>query len=91
MLWPLIKTVFKLAPLLIPVGIVTYYVVKGIIDKKALQEKMYQEAIKTAILTLVNTCENRVRLKDLAGDSEIELRGDGISSELKEGQEIYAY
>lgn len=65
-------------------------IIKGIIDEKKLRDEMRQRNIKRALVKNIDRSSNKVKLKDLDKDEEIELKGDGISKEIHEGQRIYA-
>ena len=66
----------------------TAYVVKGIIDKKKAREEMAKANMKAAIVKMAKN--DTVKLEDLFSDNEIEITGDGISSEIQVGDVIYA-
>ncbi len=65
-------------------------VIKGIIDERKLRDEMRQHNIKRALVKNIDRTSNKVKLKDLDKDEEIEFEGDGISNEIYEGQRIYA-
>ena len=71
-------------------AIVGYIAVKGIIDKKKIKEEMLKKKIKAALIKKVNNAESVVKLQDLDSSEEFELKGDGIASEVREGELIYA-
>lgn len=66
----------------------TVYVVKGIIDKKKARQKMAEAKMKAAIVKMAQN--DTVKLEDLYSDEEIEIKGDGISSDIQVGDVIYA-
>lgn len=65
-------------------------VIKGIIDERKLREEMRQRNIKRALVSNIDRSNNKVKLKDLDSDEYTEFEGEGISSDLHEGQRIYA-
>lgn len=88
LLWKLAKVaVVGIGTALLGYG--TYIVVKGIINKKKIVAAMLKEEIKRAIIRTVDRSENVVKLEDLTSDKVLELRGDDIDSEIREGDVIY--
>lgn len=69
---------------------VTAYVVKGIIDKRKLQQAMSDNEIRDAIIDTVDRHARKVKLKDLKKDKYLEVQGEGISDEIYEGLKIVA-
>ncbi len=69
---------------------VTAYVVKGIIDKRKLQQAMRDKEIQEAIIDEIDRYARKVKLKDLKNGKYLEVEGDEVSSEIYEGQRIYA-
>lgn len=65
-------------------------IIKGIIDEKKLRDEMRQRNIKRALVKNIDRSSNKIKLKALDKDEEIEFEGDGISKEIHEGQRIYA-
>ncbi len=65
-------------------------VIKGVIDKRKIKEELAKKNINKAIIDMINKTDNVITLKDLENYSEFEIKGDGISDELYEGQTIYA-
>ena len=72
------------------VGGVAAYVVKGIIDKRKIQEAMRDKGVQEAIVDTVYRSAKKVKLKDVRRGSTFEITGDGISNEISEGMRIYA-
>ncbi len=60
-------------------------VVDGIIDKQKLKEAARNEGVKNAIVERANQCENCVTIKDLDSGQKYDVKGDGISDEIKAG------
>lgn len=69
---------------------VTAYVVKGIIDKRKLQQAMRDNEIREALIETVDRYAHKVKLKDLKNGKHLEVQGDEISSEIHEGLRIVA-
>lgn len=69
---------------------VTAYVVKGIIDKRRLQQAMRDNEIRDALIDTVDRYAHKVKLKDLKNGKYLEVQGDDISSEIHEGLRIVA-
>lgn len=69
---------------------VTAYVVKGIIDKRKLQQAMRDNEIRDAIIDTVDRHARKIKLKDLKKDKYLEVQGEGISDEIYEGLKIVA-
>lgn len=59
-------------------------VIRGVITKNRIREKMREEGIRRMIVQKVDECSNIVKLEDLNSDKTIEIQGDGISSEIDE-------
>ena len=69
---------------------VTAYVVKGIIDKRKLQQAMRDNEIRDALIDTVDRYAHKVKLKDLKNGKYLEVQGDEVSSEIYEGLRIVA-
>ena len=69
---------------------ITAYVVKGIIDKRKLREAMRDNDIQEAIIDTINRNARKVKLKDIKRNNYLEVEGDEISSDVHEGDHIYA-
>ena len=69
---------------------VTAYVVKGIIDKRKLQQAMRDKEIREALIDTVDRYAHKVKLKDLKSGKYLEVQGDDVSSEIHQGDRIYA-
>ncbi|MBR0279847.1 MAG: hypothetical protein IJQ75_07720 [Synergistaceae bacterium] len=69
---------------------VAVVVIKGIIDERKLRDEMRQRNIKRALVSNIDRTSNKVTLKDLDKEAEIEFQGDEISSDIRKGQRIYA-
>lgn len=65
-------------------------IIKGVIDKRKIKQELAKKNINKAIIDMINKTDNVITLKDLENYSEFEIKGDGISDELYEGQTIYA-
>ena len=55
-------------------------IIKGIIDEKKLRDEMRQRNIKRALVKNIDRSSNKIKLKALDKDEEIEFEGDGIMS-----------
>ena len=71
-------------------GYGAYIVVKGIIDKKKIKEEMLKKKIRAALIKKIDSAESVVKLQDLDSSEEFELKGDGIASDIRESELIYA-
>ena len=85
-MWDLL---FKIGAALL-VGGVAVYVIKGIIDKRKIQEAMRDKDIQEAIIETVYRDAKKVKLKDVKRGASLEITGDEISDEISEGMRIYA-
>ena len=65
-------------------------IIKGIIDERKLKEKMRERNIKRALIEQVDRTNNKVKLKDLDSSEYTEFEGEGISSDIRAGQKLYA-
>ena len=82
-------TLFKIGAALL-IGGLAVYTIKGIIDKRKIQEAMRDKGIQEGIIESVYRSAKKIKLKDVKRGSSIEIEGDGISSEIHEGMRIYA-
>ncbi len=71
-------------------ALVGYITVKGIIDRKKLKEEMLKKQIRAALIKKVDNAESVVKLQDLDSSEEFQLKGEGIASDIREGELIYA-
>lgn len=78
-----------IAAALFAVAVMTY-VVKGIIDRRKLKQAMRDNDIQEAIIDTVNRNARKVKLKDIKRDKYLEVEGEGIDSDIREGERIYA-
>ena len=69
---------------------VAAYVVKGIIDKRKLQQAMRDNEIRDALIDTVDRYAHKVKLKGLKNGKYLEVTGDEVSSEIYEGLRIVA-
>ena len=88
-MWDLIKLAAAVIGGAILLGAAAY-VVKGIIDKRKLQEAMKANDFQEAFIEMVDRNAKKVKLKDLRRGKTLEVTGDGISSDIHEGDKIYA-
>lgn len=65
-------------------------IISGIIDERKLREKMRERNIKRALIEQVDRTNNKVKLKDLDSSEYTEFEGEGISSDIRQGQKLYA-
>ena len=65
-------------------------VISGTITKSRIRDTMNEQDIKEAVITAIDTCENKVRLEDVNSGKVLELQGDGVAYELNERGRIYA-
>lgn len=59
------------------------------ITKAILKDKMKEENLESAVIETVNRCDNVVKLKDLDSDKVIEVHGQGIDSDIYQGDRLY--
>lgn len=69
---------------------VTAYVVKGIIDKRKLQQAMRDNDVREALIDAVDRYARKVKLKDIRSGKYLDVKGDEVSSEIHQGDRIYA-
>ena len=71
-------------------GAVIAYKVKGVIDKKKLQDALKENGMEEAIIDTVNRKGRVVILKGIKSSKKINVEGgERISDELQEGQRIH--
>lgn len=63
-------------------------VIDGIIDKMKIEKEMSIRGLNKMVIESKNTCTNVIKVKALDTDQEIQISGDSISDEIKEGQII---
>ena len=71
-------------------AIVGAIVIKGMITKAKLREAMRDQDVAAALVDRINRCDNTVKLVDLYSNNSIEVRGDGIASDIYVGEKIIA-
>ncbi len=59
------------------------------ITKAILKDKMKDEKFESAVIEMVNRCDNVVKLKDLDSDKVIEVHGQDIDSDIYQGDRLY--
>lgn len=55
---------------------------------RAIRKKMLERKFKTAMVKKVDTCKNQVTLKDLETGETLEIQGDSISDDIRQGMTI---
>lgn len=70
-------------------GLVIAYKVKGMIDKKKLQDALSENGFTEGIVEAVNKNARTVSIKDIKSGKKIEVSGDRISDDIQEGQRIH--
>lgn len=68
------------------VGVV---IISGMVTKSRIKEKLRERGMKTAMITMINTCTNTVKLEELSSDRTIEIRGDDLECDLDEYETIF--
>ena len=63
-------------------------VVCGIITRYKLKMTLGQQGIKQAVINAVDTCSNVVTLTDLENRNTIQIRGDGVSYDVRQNDVI---
>lgn len=63
--------------------------VKGRVTKQKIREQLKEKGVETAVINMINSCNNTVSVKDWESDQEYEIRGDDVDSSLYESQKIY--
>ncbi len=64
-------------------------VVVGEINRKKLEHEMQNNNMQSGLVKLVDRCNNVVKLEDICSGQEIEIKGDGIASDISEGMALY--
>ncbi len=64
-------------------------IVVDMITKAILKDKMKDEKFESAVIEMVNRCDNVVKLKDLDSDKVIEVHGQDIDSDIYQGDRLY--
>lgn len=64
-------------------------IVVDMITKAILKDKMKDEKLESAVIEMVNRCDNVVKLKDLDSDKVIEVHGQDIDSDIYQGDRLY--
>lgn len=67
---------------------VTVKCIKGVLDKKKLENLAMQDGINRALVESIERCNNKVTLKDLNSDRKITYQGDAISNDVRVGMVI---
>ena len=83
MWWNIIKGILNVVGVATAV-VVGAIVINGIITKNKLIQKLKEKGINQAVVTMANRSTNVVKLDDLFSDATIEVKGDGISSDIRE-------
>lgn len=65
-------------------------VISGMITKNRIREEMEKQNINKAVVETINTCSNKVTLKDLESGKCLEIQGDDVAYDLREKDRIYA-
>lgn len=68
------------------VGVV---IISGMVTKNRIREKLRERGFKMAMITVIDTCTNTVKLEDFGNDKTIEIRGDALDNELNEYETIF--
>lgn len=69
---------------------VVVVVINGIITKSRIKEEMVKQDMNRAVIEKIDTCQNKVSLKDLESGKVLEIQGDDVAYELDERDRIYA-
>ena len=69
--------------------VVTALIVKEIIDRKKIREEMLKADMRKAIVQQINRSKSTIKLDDLESDKVLELKGEKIADDIKEGEVIY--
>lgn len=64
-------------------------VISGIVTKNRIREEMAKQNMKKAVIESIDTCSNKVSLKDLESGKCLEIQGDDVSYDLDERDRIY--
>ena len=63
-------------------------VVRGLITRQRLKEELARQGLKEAIADAVDRCTNVVDLRDLETGNRVQVKGDGISYDVRENDII---
>lgn len=69
---------------------VVVVVINGVITKSRIKEEMVKQDMNRAVIEKIDTCQNKVSLKDLESGKVLEIQGDDVAYELDERDRIYA-
>lgn len=64
-------------------------VISGTITKSRIKEEMAKQNMSRAVIESIDTCSNKVSLKDLSSGKVLEIQGDDVAYELDERDRIY--
>ena len=67
---------------------IIYITIKGMITKKKLRAVMEKKNIQGMMVKMADSSRNKVRLADLNSDTVIEVKGDGIADDIREGRTV---
>lgn len=67
---------------------VTVKCIKGVLDRKKLENLAMQDGINNALVESIERCNNKVTLKDLNSDKKVTYQGDAISNDVRVGMVI---
>lgn len=59
------------------------------ITKRILKKQMSNNELNSAVIEAVDRCRNVVKLKDLDSSKVLEIHGEGIDSDICEGDRLY--
>ncbi len=62
--------------------------VRGLINKRKIQNLAHSEGMRRVIIDSVDRCSNRVKITDLGTDKKMTIEGDGIDNDIYEGDVI---
>lgn len=71
-------------------GAVVAIAIKGVIDKRKIQNILREKNFQEAIVKAIEQSNNAVTLEELENHQTIKIRGNGISDEIYIGQHIHA-
>lgn len=64
-------------------------IVVDMITKAILKDKMKDKNLESAVIEMVDRCDNVVKLKDLDSDKVLEVHGQDIDSDIYQGDRLY--
>lgn len=67
---------------------IIYITIKGMITKKKIRAIMEEKNISGMMVKMADSSRNKVRLADLNSDTVIELKGDGVADNIREGKTV---